>query len=295
MECSKKLKFSPLAWAKIQWMMTRAGKLEMSGFGVSAPDEPFSIVDFQTIKQECTGTETDMDDLDLSQYLERMAKAGVPPNRCVRVWIHSHPFATTKPSPSGTDVTTLEEKTGADSAWAIMVIVGQGPTFARLHIRPELLDHEAIELDMECEVDWALLATDKILKDWRKEFKLNIHEAPPAPPAVVISNKKNRRYRQQSFVRTTENPIVTSISDKKLLREWGSFDQKGHPDWLAAPGEMEFQDYMAARREGFTPEEIGYWGDLVMNLPKESLRLSRQGIEKAAAAELAEIRLRNKP
>jgi len=305
MKCPKSLKFSPIAWAKIKWMVARGDKLEISGFGVSKEDDPFSIVDFHTLKQECTGVETSMDDKACNQYMERMAKKGIAPNRCMRVWIHSHPFSTGTPSPSGTDNTTLEEKTGADSHWSIMVIMGQGTPFARLQIREELLDNEPIEMEMDCEVDWTLLATPKILDEWKKEFTANVHEAKPviventrksfwtpgsSNPQYKGNGKKGKKGKTGKPKTLDQRQWKRTFTDYK--KEWNSFGCHGGPEWLVETTKMTIWTYITAREEGYTPDEIGYWGDLVIVCEKETLIGGQAKLEKEAAIELAEIRSR---
>jgi hypothetical protein len=219
----------------------------------------------------------------------------------MRIWIHSHPFSTTKPSPSGTDNTTLEEKTGIDSEWAVMVIVGQGPTFARLHIRPALLDNEAIEMDIEVEVDWALLATSKVRKEWKKEFDRNIKEKPEPEPIPARSTQKG--WHQGSYISGNQKGnqgfqrLVQDIKKDKKNKK-GKKGKKGKQPLLTGyqrefyalcstdtdlkitytPGDLTLPEFQAARRKGFTTREIFEWGDFVMVNTPAALRNSDENI-----------------
>ena len=47
------LRFSPTAWAKLLFFRDR-GETEISGFGVTEPDDLLYVTDFITIKQEAT-------------------------------------------------------------------------------------------------------------------------------------------------------------------------------------------------------------------------------------------------
>jgi hypothetical protein len=262
MKTAQKLVFSPIAWAKIQWMLEKAGKKEISGFGVSSEDDPLSVIDFCTIKQECSTVETEMDDVDLAAYMGRMAKKGIDPCRCMRIWIHSHPFATTKPSPSGTDETTLTEKTGVDSRWAIMMILGQGDPYIRLQIKEPLLE-EPLELQMEHVVDWNLSVSKTTMASWENEYDRNIHEAPKVVATRGNQGGNELGFHKKSFMSTHQNALGSMKTFTQYYDEWNLFDVPGEPQWTAPPGDMDFQDYVAARREGFTQEEVGRWGDLV--------------------------------
>jgi len=277
MKTSKKLVFSPIAWAKIKWMMKKAGKMEISGFGISAEDSPFHIIDFQTILQECDGTETLMDDDDLAKYQYRMAKAGIDPCRSMRIWIHSHPFATKVPSPSGTDNTTLEEKTGAESEWAIMVIMGKGEPYIRLQLRNGLLEDEAIELEMDYEIDWSMVISKDTIEGWKTEYDKNIHEAPP----VVVVNQSPEWWQKQQAARERGQQVYTPSTgqgypsahrgpqaDAKLItryrHEWVAFD--------FVPGGLDQDDYVRARFKGYNIKEILEWKDFCLVNPPHVLR-----------------------
>lgn len=283
MKCSRTLTFSPLSWAKICWITGKAGKMEISGFGVSAADDPFSVVDFFTVKQECDSTETKMDNNDLTAYMTRMAKAGIDPCRCMRIWIHSHPFATGKPGPSPQDNVTLEDKTGRDSHWAIMVIVGSEgieKTFARLQIRDDLLE-EPILLGLDCEIDWGLLANQTIITAWEKEYKRNIHKA---PVIAVHQDKGNKKGKRQ---------LYSSASPRSYREEWEHFG--------FIPGGLDEDNYVLARIRGFTIREILEWGDWTLEYMPEELALLQGAVDKETAKETSQIRQahnrqeRNKP
>ena len=114
-----KLVFSPKAWVKILYMRDR-GKTEVSGFGISSEDDPLHIIDFKLLPQLNWPTFTEFDDKASPAYLEDMYHAGFQPNRCFRVWIHTHPGMTA--SPSGHDHDTFERTTEMAS-WGVMCIV----------------------------------------------------------------------------------------------------------------------------------------------------------------------------
>ena len=279
MKTTKKLVFSPIAWAKIKWMMKKAGKMEISGFGISAEDSPFYIIDFQTVLQECDGTETLMDDDDLAKYQFRMAKAGIDPCRSMRIWIHSHPFSTNTPSPSGTDNKTLEEKTGADSEWAIMVIMGKGRAdpFIRLQLRNGLLEDEAIELEMDYEIDWSMVISKDTIEGWQKEYDKNIHEAPPV--VLSTSNQNPSWWQKQQAARGKQVFTPSTGQGYPSARRGPEADAKNiaqyRHEWMAfdfVPGGLDQDDYVRVRFKGYTIQEVLEWGDFCLVNPPHVLR-----------------------
>ena len=270
----------PRAWAKMRWMFKKAGELEMSGFCISSPDDPFLVVDFYTIKQECTGVETLMDDDDFARYMIKMAKAGVDPCRCMRIWVHSHPFSSAVPSPSGTDEDTFKERTGADSEWAIMIILGKGSPFLRLKVKSRLMEEEFF-YDIDWEIDWTSIVDESIVAEWGAEFKRNIHERElpavtgtggtwvrndyggwskmDAPVAIVkpkFANNtgRNRMYNGDGNRKGQAGWGKTFVEYQK---EWESFEFTT-PDTLDE--DMDIFEYIECREEGYTLEEIQMWG-----------------------------------
>lgn len=128
---SDRLTFSPRTWAKIVFMMNR-GKTEVSGFGISHPQDLLYVTDFKLVRQFGRPAFTEMLDPDLAAYVEDMCKAGIPPARCLRVWIHTHPGMSC--SPSGHDEKTFERMTEM-SDWGIMCVIADNDSSARLIVR----------------------------------------------------------------------------------------------------------------------------------------------------------------
>ena len=263
----------PRAWAKMRWMFKKADNLEMSGFCISSPDDPFLVVDFYTIKQECTGVETLMDDDDFARYMIKMAKAGVDPCRCMRIWVHSHPFSSAVPSPSGTDEDTFKERTGADSEWAIMIILGKGSPFLRLKVKSRLMEEEFF-YDIDWEIDWTSIVDESIVAEWGTEFKRNIHERKlptvtgtggtwgqngygiwSKMDAPFANNTgRNRMYNRDG---NRKGQAIGNKTSEEYQKEWESF-KFTTPDTLDE--DMDIFEYIECREEGYTLEEIQVWG-----------------------------------
>jgi hypothetical protein len=194
----------------------------------------------------------------------------------MRIWIHSHPFAAKKPSPSSQDKITLRETTGADSHWAVMVIFGRGDPYASLQIRDPLLE-EPIEMEMECEVDWTMLPSNSVVSKWEKEFERNIKEA-PTPEVVAVDHRgKNRQ------------PWEIPNRKKGLAFTDFQAEYRGYKNPYVVFG-ISLVEYAEARAEGYTKKEIIHWRDEVVHCTPELLRSTEGFIEQLTASEVTELK-----
>jgi proteasome lid subunit RPN8/RPN11 len=116
------LRFSPMAWSKLQWFRDR-GSTEIGGFGISLKEEPLYVFDFLTVLQQCTTAGVEFDDDAVAKFLNDMDQSGYTPDEVLRVWLHTHPGNSA--SPSGTDMNTFRDVFGG-SDWSIMVILAKG-------------------------------------------------------------------------------------------------------------------------------------------------------------------------
>lgn len=117
---------------------------EVGFFGVSHPDDPFSVVDLIMPKQQCTGATVAFDPDDVADIAARLAGDKIFPDRWQRIWIHTHPGGSAHPS--ATDEDTLSDSF-ANAEWAIMLIFGKGEHAGttcrfRLHTPSFYLDRE---------------------------------------------------------------------------------------------------------------------------------------------------------
>lgn len=126
------LKFWPQAWAKAKLIMEEALPNEVSMMGISEEGNPLVVQDVVVLKQECSGASTDIDDAAMADYIDDMCDKGVPPNRCGRIWIHTHPKMGT--SPSSTDEGTLRDVFGACNWTVMMIMSDKHDPYARLRL-----------------------------------------------------------------------------------------------------------------------------------------------------------------
>jgi proteasome lid subunit RPN8/RPN11 len=166
------LTFSPLAWLKLQYFC-HAGNTEIAGFAISAKDDPLYVEEFLTVRQRTSPVTVALDDQAVADYLDHCVDAGLPPQRALRIWIHTHPGDSAEPS--STDEETFARVFGSCD-WAVMCIVSRrGDTYARLSLRVG----PGAEVMLPVRVDWSdwpavlsvpALAIADPFAHWRQEF-----------------------------------------------------------------------------------------------------------------------------
>lgn len=123
------LRFSPNAWAKLLFMRDRAD-VEVGGFGVAPADDLLFIHDFQLVRQRSAPCYLTFEPTGVADYFDRQLDAGLAFPRFARVWIHTHPGDS--PRPTMTDERTFDREFGRPD-WVVMFILARGGrTYARL-------------------------------------------------------------------------------------------------------------------------------------------------------------------
>jgi proteasome lid subunit RPN8/RPN11 len=178
------LLFAPLAWLKLQWFC-HAGDTEIGGFGISSERNLLHVEDFITVRQSVTAVSVHFEDAAVADFFDACVDRGIRPERCVRIWIHTHPGAS--PQPSRTDEETFRSKFG-QCDWAVMFIVGRtGLTYARLAFSAG----PGGQLLLPVGVRWSdlpkgLATAEKLdlkVSDWQQEYAANIQ--PGVQPAAA--------------------------------------------------------------------------------------------------------------
>jgi proteasome lid subunit RPN8/RPN11 len=106
------------------------GETEVGGFGICHSDDLLRIDDVQLVQQNCTQVTVEFDDQSVADFFDRQVDAGFRPEEFARVWIHTHPGTSARPSQ--TDEDTFARVFGS-SDWALMFILAQeGECYARL-------------------------------------------------------------------------------------------------------------------------------------------------------------------
>ena len=161
------LRFSPTAWAKLTFFRDY-GDTEISGFGITDPDDLLYVLDFQTIKQDATVASISLDDEAVSTFFDDQVDVGRRPEQFFRVWLHTHPGDSA--DPSSTDQATFARVFGTTD-WAVMFIVAdEGKTYARLRFN---IGPGGDVLIPVC-VDYSLPFGPSDRQGWEAEYKANI-------------------------------------------------------------------------------------------------------------------------
>ena len=169
---SPTLRFSPTAWAKLLYLRD-LGDTEVGGFGVAAEDDLLYVEDFVLVKQSCTPVSVCFEDESVADYFDLQADLGRPPERCARIWLHTHPGRS--PQPSTTDEETFSRVFG-ECEWAVMFIIAEyGETYARLafHIGPG----GSLKIPVEVAFQPPFPASDE--EAWDREYQENVVREEP--------------------------------------------------------------------------------------------------------------------
>jgi hypothetical protein len=165
------LRFSPTAWAKLQYFCHH-GDTEIGGFGITSAGDLLQIEDFETVHQIVSSVSVAFDDTAVADFFEDQVDEGKKPEQFARIWCHTHPGSS--PNPSLTDEETFDRVFhGCD--WAIMFILARaGKTYCRLrfNVGPGASMLIPVEVDYRSEFG----ASDHA--SWRDEYDFNIHAEP---------------------------------------------------------------------------------------------------------------------
>ena len=180
------LTFAPLAWLKLAFFCP-LGETEIGGFGLSAPDQLLRVQDFVTVRQQTTAMTMRFLDDAVADHFDQCLEQGLSPERCGRLWIHTHPGDS--PLPSSIDEETFARGFGSCD-WAVMMILARGgQTFARLtfNVGPR------VDKEISVRVDWSAwpesLLSKPLLGDhaaqWRQEYEANVQRHLPSLTIVT--------------------------------------------------------------------------------------------------------------
>ena len=123
------LRLTPYAWAKLLFLRD-LGETEVGGFGVSVAGDLLLVEDVHLVQQRCSSVTVKFDDSSVADFFDQQVDQGRTPEQFGRIWIHTHPGDSSRPS-------CIDEDTFArcfgSSNWAVMFILARGgQTYARL-------------------------------------------------------------------------------------------------------------------------------------------------------------------
>ena len=162
------LRFSPYSWAKLLYLRDR-GDTEVGGFGICQEEDLLHIDDIVLVRQSCTKFTVAFEDAAVADFFDRQVDAGLRPEQFARIWIHTHPGASARPS--GTDETTFRRVFGS-SDWAMMFILAQeGESYARLQFNVGPRG----SLELRVEIDYSKPFPGADWETWAQEYETNVH------------------------------------------------------------------------------------------------------------------------
>jgi hypothetical protein len=230
------LVFSPLAWLKLQFFCN-AGETEVGGFGVCRPGEPLYVDDFVTVVQRVSCVTVEFDDAAVADYFDDRVDRGLVPSQFARIWLHTHPGCSAKPSI--TDERTFERVFGRCD-WSVMFILARsGQTYARL----KFAAGPGAAILLPVEMDWAAwpqavidhgARAEAVLEAWMDEYGQNVR--PEDEPTLFGATPGQSGYE----VSRSSGPVsrLTVPADRELLPAWDGEWWELDPE-LAALAQME--------------------------------------------------------
>jgi proteasome lid subunit RPN8/RPN11 len=174
------LRLTPHAFLKLTFLAHEADT-EIGGFGISSEQDPLLIEEFVTVKQVASAVTVQFDDTAVADYLEDQVAQGVRPERCMRIWIHTHPGESA--CPSSIDEETFGRVFGPCD-WAVMFILARG---GALYARLRFGVGPGGQIELPVRVEWDLLpgwldATGEFVRPlrdrWRDELATNVSQDP---------------------------------------------------------------------------------------------------------------------
>jgi proteasome lid subunit RPN8/RPN11 len=183
------LRFSPTAWAKLQYFCHR-GNTEIGGFGLTSAEDLLLVEDFVTVRQSASGVSVSFDDAAVADFFETQVDCGRRPEQFARLWCHTHPG--NSPIPSLVDEETFHRVFGSCD-WAIMFIVARGgKTYARLRFNVG----PGGQILIPVAVDYRLPFPAADHAAWEAEYQAHIQTEPTGWDSVLIEHDKTKKDQQ---------------------------------------------------------------------------------------------------
>lgn len=206
------LRFTPYAWAKLQFLRKLA-TTELCGFGLASdPQQPLLITDFHLLPQTCTSVSAEIEEDAIANHFDRMVDAGYQPFQFFRVWLHTHPNMGA--SPSGTDIDTFYGTFGKCD-WCVMFILGETTTTCKLRFNTG----PGGTLDLPFTIDWSLPFPAANQAAWQEEFKTCIHKPQPSPSPALTTNLTLPGYWDSQYDYDRDHNTWEVVDDEPLAGE----------------------------------------------------------------------------
>jgi proteasome lid subunit RPN8/RPN11 len=160
---SPTIRLTPYAWAKLLYLRD-LGPTEIGGFGISRTEDLLLIEDLCLVRQRCDYASVELEDAAVADFFDELVDVGRRPEEFGRIWVHTHPGKSARPSL--TDEATFTRVFGA-CQWSVMLIVARGgETYARLKFG--VGPGGSFEAPVEVDYDAPFQASDA--QAWRAEY-----------------------------------------------------------------------------------------------------------------------------
>ena len=186
---SQSLTLTPYAWAKLLFLRD-LGETEVGGFAISAAEDLLLVENVCLVKQQCSAVTVKFEDESVADHFEDCVNEELKPERFARIWVHTHPGNSARPS--STDEETFARCFGA-ADWSVMFILAAGgQTYARLHFKAG--PGGDVELPVEIDFTEPFPASDFCA--WEDEYLTNVAAE---VAAGGLSSKLDRELAQEFF------------------------------------------------------------------------------------------------
>jgi len=146
--------------------------VEVGGFGISSAADLLVIEDIRLVRQSCSAVTVAFDDIAVADYFDEQVDRGLPVERFSRIWLHTHPA--NSPRPSAVDEATFARVFGTFH-WSVMFILAKGgATYARLQYRYG--PGGAWEIPVAVDYSLPFPASDH--EAWRSQFDKSVRVEP---------------------------------------------------------------------------------------------------------------------
>jgi hypothetical protein len=177
------LRYTPTAWAKLLYLRD-VGETEIGGFGITPADDLLLVEDIVLIPQRCSAITVAFDDQAVADFFDRQIDLGRKPEQFARIWIHTHPGRSARPS--STDEETFQRVFG-DCDWAVMAILARGgQTSARLRFSAG----PSASLAIGTSVDYLEPFGESDWEQWEAEYEACVRAEAPAGWSSGVSDER---------------------------------------------------------------------------------------------------------
>lgn len=229
----KPLRFTPYAWAKLRHLRD-CGDTEIGCFGLAEyQDDPLLITDLIVPDQECTEVTVELDGASLGEEFAAWAAAGHTNEHYARVWIHTHPEMSAKPS-------SVDEKTFAklfgSAEWGIMAILSKTEdTYARVGYGRGPGASAELKIEVDFDVDFAAVGDDE-RAEWDDIYLTRVKDVSPPPTpktqwqSAPTIPPKRPSFRDKVAAHDREREEQDALIAARFQDPWENEDVR--PKWL---------------------------------------------------------------